>query len=161
MKLKIKVKRYSNNAYVPKVFNNGDWIDLANTEEIKIKPGEFKKIPLGVIIKLPKGFEANVLPRSSTYGKFSLIQTNSKGIIDETYCGPTDEWKFPVRNMSTKTVTIPAKTRICQFRITLSQKANVRQKLKWLFCNGVEIEEITSLSDTTDRGGFGSTGSEG
>ena len=105
-------------------------------------------------MKLPKGFEAVVLPRSSTFGKYNIIMTNSEGVIDNSYSGNNDEWKFPA--LAFQKTTIAQGQRICQFRIQLSQDATVWQKLKWLFSNGIRLERVESLDDI-DRGGFGST----
>lgn len=120
----------------------GDWIDLRVGEYIELKANTFAIIPLGVAIKLPKGFEALLLTRSSTFKKYGIIQTNSIGIIDETYCGNNDEWKMPV--FATREVVIPKNVRIAQFRLLQHQPK-------------VNIIEVTELSGK-DRGGFGSTG---
>lgn len=120
----------------------GDWIDLRTGTDVILKAGEFKLIPLGIAMKLPKGYEALVIPRSSTFKKYGIIQTNSIGLIDETYCGNNDEWMFPA--LATADVTIPKNTRICQFRIFKHQSD----------FNLVEVENLSS----TNRGGFGSTG---
>jgi dUTP pyrophosphatase len=106
-------------------------------------------------MKLPKGFEAIVAPRSSTFSKYKILQANSLGIIDSSYSGNEDEWKFPA--IAFEDVAIDSNTRICQFRIQLSQKATVWQKLKWLLSSGIKIVEVDNLDDN-NRGGFGSTG---
>ena len=177
MKLKIKVKRLNKNINLPKVIDKGDWIDLRASKNVimhapqagtlkrhKVDSKEeshrdvefdFNPIPLGVAMKLPKGLEAVVLPRSSTYKKFGIIQTNSMGVIDNTYCGNNDEWKYPA--IALRDTVIHEGDRICQFEIRLSQKATVWQKLKWLLSSGVEIVEVESLGEI-DRGGFGITG---
>lgn len=122
--------------------DRGDWIDLRTAEDIYLEPGEYKLIPLGVAMALPPNYEALLIPRSSTFKKYGVIQTNSIGLIDETYCGDNDEWLFPV--YATRSVVIPKNTRICQFRILKHQPT-------------VAFAEVEHLSDT-DRGGFGSTG---
>lgn len=122
--------------------DRGDWIDLRTPEDIYLEPGEYKLIPLGVAMALPPNYEALLIPRSSTFKKYGVIQTNSIGLIDETYCGDNDEWLFPV--YATRAVVIPKNTRICQFRILKHQPT-------------VAFAEVEHLSDT-DRGGFGSTG---
>lgn len=172
MKQKIKIKVLTEGC-TPVINEKGDWIDLIAAEDIKLdgpisevlkKHGEeryrkvkfpTKLISLGVAMKLPKGMEAIVAPRSSSNRKFNIIQSNSFGIIDYTYSGPNDQWKMPV--LATNNVNIKKGDRICQFRIQLSQKASVWQKLKWLFSNGVKIEIVKELNDP-NRGGFGSTG---
>ena len=125
-----------------KQIENGDWIDLRVAEDIHLEPKEFRLIPLGVAMALPKGYEALVIPRSSTFKKYGILQANSVGLIDETYRGDNDEWKFPA--YATRPIDIPKNTRICQFRIFQHQPT-------------IEFIEAEHLS-STDRGGFGSTG---
>lgn len=175
MKLKIKVKYFGDNKIRVNTF--GDWIDLraaetvnltapkADTLKRKTVNGEttssrdvkfaYSRIPLGVAMELPKGFEALVVARSSTLSCFGVITSNSVGVIDNSYCGDSDEWKYPA--LAIRNTVINKGERICQFRIQLSQKATVWQKLKWLFSNGIEIVEVSSLNES-NRGGFGSTG---
>ena len=119
----------------------GDWLDLRCAEETTLKAGEFTYIPLGVAMELPKGYEAIVAPRSSTFKKFGIIMANSIGIIDESYCGDNDEWGFPA--YAVRDTVIPKNERICQFRIVEHQPKIV-------------LHEVPSLNNT-DRGGFGST----
>ena len=111
-------------------------------------------IPLGVAMQVPKGCEAVLAPRSSTFKKWGILQTNGVGVIDYLYSSDRDEWKMPV--IATKAVTIPKGTRIAQFRVQLSQKATFWQKLKWFFSGGIKIQRVNSLNNPT-RGGFGST----
>jgi dUTP pyrophosphatase len=140
--MKVKIKYFTDKIEKIKKIENGDWIDLRAAETIKIKAGEFKLIPLGVAIELPKGYEAHVVPRSSTFKNFGVIQTNSMGIIDETYCGDNDQWFFPAYAMRDTVINI--NDRICQFRIMEHQPT-------------IEFNEVISLSNA-DRGGHGSTG---
>lgn len=119
-----------------------DWIDLRAAEDVVLKQGEFKLIPLGISMKLPAGYEAHVVPRSSTFKNFGIIQTNSMGVIDETYCGTNDQWFMPALAM--RDTEIHINDRICQFRIMEHQPK-------------VVFEEADVL-ESTDRGGFGSTG---
>ena len=119
-----------------------DWIDLRAAERVELKAGEFRLIPLGVAIELPEGYEAHVVPRSSTFKNYGVIQTNSMGVIDETYCGDNDQWFFPAYAL--RDTVIHANDRICQFRIMEHQPA-------------ILFEETDSL-DHEDRGGIGSTG---
>ena len=90
-----------------------DWIDLRSAEEVNMKAGEARLISLGIAVQLPKGYEAHVVPRSSTFKNFGLIQTNHMGVIDESYCGDHDEWKVPV--MAVRDTCIHVNDRICQF----------------------------------------------
>ncbi len=119
-----------------------DWIDLRAAEKIELKQGEFKLIPLGVAMQLPKGYEAHIVPRSSTYKNFGIIQTNHTGIVDETYCGPNDWWYMPAYAL--RDTVIEKNDRICQFRIQKHQPE-------------VIFEEVDVLLGQ-DRGGIGSTG---
>ena len=119
-----------------------DFIDLRAAEDVELKAGEFKLISLGVSMELPKGYEAHVVPRSSTFKNFGVIQTNSMGIVDESYRGDSDIWKMPV--YATRDTTIHKNDRICQFRIMKHQPT-------------IEFEEVEHL-EGEERGGFGSSG---
>lgn len=119
-----------------------DWIDLRAAEDVVMKAGEFKLIPLGVAMKLPAGYEAHIVPRSSTFKNFGIIQTNHYGVIDETYCGDNDQWYMPAYAL--RDTQIHLNDRICQFRIMEHQPA-------------LSFERVEVLTDA-DRGGFGSTG---
>lgn len=122
--------------------DKSDWIDLRAAENIKMKAGEFRLIPLGVAMELPKGYEAHIVPRSSTFKNFGIIQTNSMGVVDETYCGDNDQWFFPALAM--RDTEIHVNDRICQFRIVEHQPK-------------IEFQEVTLLGNR-DRNGHGSTG---
>ena len=127
----------------------GDWIDLRAAETVFIPKGEARTISLGVAMKLPLGYEAHVAPRSSTFNNFGVIQTNSIGIIDNSYSGTNDIWRFQAYCLEGKDIvgsgtTIRKNDRICQFRIVKKQPE-------------VEFDEVLVL-DEIDRGGFGSTG---
>ena len=119
-----------------------DWIDLRAAEEVSLKKGEWALIPLGVAMELPKGYEAHIVPRSSTYKNFGIIQTNHMGVIDHSYCGNNDQWYFPA--LAVRDTMIRVNDRICQFRIMKNQPQ-------------IRFEEVSSL-EGEDRGGFGSTG---
>lgn len=153
MRLKIKIKRHSKDLIMenPK----GDFIDLATPKEVVLKKGEFKIIPLNVAMKLPKGFIAVIVARSSLYKNYSVMLANNVGIIDNTYCGNEDIWGAPL--YAFEDTVIPADSRICQFEIRPSQFASTWVKLKWLFSSGLQLDYVDSLDDTC-RGGFGSTG---
>ncbi|MBD5485734.1 MAG: dUTP diphosphatase [Lachnospiraceae bacterium] len=122
--------------------NKSNWIDLRAAEDISLKSGEFKLIPLGVAMELPKGYEAHVVPRSSTFKNFGIIQTNHMGVIDGAYCGDNDQWFMPV--YAVRDTQIHVNDRICQFRIMENQPKIV-------------FAEVTHL-ENEDRGGVGSTG---
>ena len=123
-------------------FNVGDWIDLRAAETVVMKAGEYRMIPLGVAMELPKGYEALVAPRSSTFRKYGILLANSVGIIDEAYKGDNDEWNFLA--YAVKNTKIHKNERICQFRIIQHQPL-------------IHLQEVESLGNE-DRGGIGSTG---
>lgn len=139
---KVKIKYFDNEIDKIEKISNGDWIDLRSAETVHLKKGEFHLIPLGVGMKLPDGYEANIVPRSSTYKHFKVLQTNCFAVIDNSYSGDSDEWKLPVIAM--EDTTINKNDRICQFRINEIQP-------------NIEFEEVEHLDDVS-RGGFGSTG---
>ena len=120
----------------------GDWIDLRAAETVDLKAGEYRLISLGVSMRLPAGYEAHVVPRSSTFKKWGVIQANSMGIIDESYCGDNDIWRFSALAM--RDTHIEKGDRICQFRIMKKMPEVELETVEWL--------------DGPDRGGIGSTG---
>lgn len=120
----------------------GDWCDLRVADDVEMKAGEFKIISLGVSMKLPEGYEAVVIPRSSTFKTWGIIQTNHMGLIDNSYCGDNDVWRFPA--LATRDVKIEKNSRICQFRIQKKM-----DKLTFTTVDHLEGE---------DRNGFGSSG---
>ena len=178
MKLKIKVLLKGPNAKMPELIEKGDWIDLyspvdqvlhapsANLffdkngelcDKVKVFNQHFI-LPLGIAMQLPDGFEAHVLPRSSTFKNYGIMLVNSMGMIDQSFRGNTDEWKYWAITLAQgKNNKIKVGDRIAQFRIELSQKATVWQKLKWLFCSEIELERVYELEEE-NRGGIGSTG---
>ena len=144
MKKKITILYHKNQMSRIEKISKGDWIDLRLAEIVTLKKGEYQLLSLGVSIKLPKGYEALVAPRSSTFKNYGIIMANSIGIIDETYCGTNDIWKFPA--LATRDITIPADTRIAQFRIIKHQPS-------------IEFIIANKLSNS-NRGGIGSTGTK-
>ena len=122
--------------------DKGDWIDLRTNETISLRKGDFRLIPLGVGMKLPEGYEAHLAPRSSTFKNWGIIQTNSIGVIDNSYSGNNDQWMMPV--YATRDTIIQRNERIAQFRIIEKQPI-------------IGFDEVDKLDDV-DRNGFGSTG---
>lgn len=120
----------------------GDWIDLRAAETVELKAGDFKLISLGVSMKLPEGYEAHIVPRSSTFKYWGILQTNHMGVVDNSYCGDNDIWRFPA--LATRDVVIEKDSRICQFRIVKKME-------------DVSLNTVEHLSDI-NRGGFGSSG---
>ena len=139
--MKIKVKYHAD--ILPLEMNEkGDWVDLRAAEDMVLQPGFSYRIPLGISVESPEGYEAHVVPRSSTFKNWGIIQTNSVGIIDNSYCGDNDIWMMPVD--ATRLTKIKKNDRICQFRIVEKQPH-------------LEFETVDHL-DNEDRGGFGITG---
>ena len=124
------------------ILEKGDWIDLYTYEDVSLKPGESARISLGVAMKLPDGYEAHVAPRSSTFKRWGILQTNSVAVIDNSYCGDDDIWLYPV--LATQAVVIPKGTRLCQFRIIEKQPK-------------INFITVDSLGEE-NRGGFGTSG---
>lgn len=140
--MEIKIKYFTDVQPIEKI-EKGDFIDLRSAEDIDLDAGDFAIIKLGVGMKLPKGYEAHIVPRSSTYKKWGIIQTNSVGIIDNSYSGDNDQWMMPVLAM--RDTHISKNDRICQFRIVEKQPE-------------IKFTTVERLDDE-DRKGFGSTGS--
>ncbi len=168
--MKIKVRLINPNCKF-EFIDKGEWIDLRASETVEFHAPyantlngkrdkrdvifDYKLIPLGFAMELPKGFEAQILPRSNTFKTWGIIQWNSEAVIDSSYSGNNDIWRFPA--IAFRDMAVLEGDRICQFRIQPSQKASILTKLKWLFTNKIEFVWVDSL-DNENRDGFGSTG---
>ncbi len=142
-RMKIKIKYFDKESEkIRNIEGKSDWYDLRAAETVHLKKGEYRLIPLGVGVILPEGYEANIVPRSSTFKNWGILQTNSFGVIDNSYSGDNDQWMFPA--YATRDTVINKNDRICQFRINKKQPELI-------------FEEVDHLNDA-DRGGFGSTG---
>ncbi len=139
---KILVRYHNDNIDKIEKISKGDWIDLRAAETVELKAGDFKIISLGISMKLPEGYEAHIVPRSSTFKKWGILQTNHMGVIDNSYSGDNDIWGMPVLAM--RDTVINENDRICQFRIVKRMEQ-------------VALEQVDHL-EGVDRGGFGSTG---
>ena len=145
MKEKIRIKYFSSD--MPKleyIDGKSDWIDLRADKAMHLEKGCHYLIPLGIAMQLPDGYEALIAPRSSSFKKWGIIQTNTPGVIDETYCGPDDQWFMSV--YATRDAVIERFDRVCQFRI-------IRHQPK------IDFEE-SDLETNVSRGGHGSTGTK-
>ena len=138
----LKIKYFSKDIQKIEKIEKGDWIDLRSAIDIQLHQGDFTLIPLGIGMILPEGYEAHIVPRSSTFKNYGILQTNGIGIIDNSYSGENDEWKIPVLAM--KDTVIHKNDRICQFRIMPKMQE-------------LHIQEVSHLNPVS-RGGFGSTG---
>lgn len=134
----VKIKYFG----LENISQHGDWIDLRSAEDVALEKGDYHLIPLGVAMEIPKGYEAHVVPRSSTFSKYGVIQTNGIGIIDNEYNGDSDQWYMPV--YATRTTVIGKGDRVCQFRLVKSM-------------GEIEFVRVDNLGNQ-DRGGLGSTG---
>lgn len=174
--MKIKVKLY-NGQILPKFINEGDWVDIYTTGEISLKGPVANTLKrtrknhqdvsvrdvefypqftsLNMAMELPAGYEAHILARSSTFKKYGFVLSNTQGIIDNSFNGNEDIWgahMIPFRD-----AVIPAGKAFLQFRIMLSQKASLWQRIKWLFSSGkIEFVQVEDLKNN-NRGGWGST----
>ena len=140
--MEIRVKYFDPEIEKLQKISKGDWIDLRSAESVDLKAGEYRLIRLGVGMILPDGYEAIVAPRSSTPSKFGVLLSNSIGVIDNSYSGDADEWRFPA--LAIRDTHIEKGDRICQFRIIKNMDT-------------VEIVEVDRLNEIS-RGGIGSTG---
>ena len=138
----ILVRYHNDNIDKIEKLSKGDWIDLRAAETVELKAGDFKIISLGVSMKLPEGYEAHIVPRSSTFKKWGILQTNHMGVIDNSYSGDNDIWGMPVLAM--RDTVINENDRICQFRI-VERMGHIQM---------IEVDHL----EGADRGGFGSTG---
>lgn len=140
----IKIKYFDEELEQIGAIDKGDWIDLRAAETVAMKKGDFQLIKLGVAMQLPEGYEAHIVPRSSTYKNFGIIQTNHQAVIDESYCGDNDMWRYPA--FALRDTIIHKNDRICQFRIMKKQPKITFKKVEVL--------------GNEDRGGIGSTGKQ-
>lgn len=140
--MKIQIKYFVEGLIPIEKIAKGDWIDLRAAEDVTLRKGESRLIRLGIGMILPEGYEAHTAPRSSTFRNFGILQTNSIGVIDQSYCGEEDEWRLPV--LAVRDTVIHKNDRICQFRILEKQP-------------DLEFEVVEHLNEVS-RGGFGSTG---
>lgn len=136
--MKIRINTHGN----PMPECHGEWVDLASAEDVTMEPGEFRLISLGVSMELPKGYYAQVVPRSSTCKRHGILMANSIGIIENSYCGDGDIWGFPA--VAIRRTEIHKGDRICQFRLCRQEE-------------NIEFLQVDKLGNP-DRGGFGSTG---
>lgn len=138
----VKVKYHVDGLEPISQAHSGEWCDLRCAEDVELKKGDFKYIDLGVSIALPAGYEAILAPRSSTFKRYGIIQTNGIGVLDFLYRGNEDRWMMPV--YATRDTVIHKNDRICQFRIQECQLP-------------LNIISVDSMEDE-NRGGLGSTG---
>lgn len=137
----LKVKYHTDIDHIRQV-EGSDWIDLRSAEDVLLQAGQYKRISLGVSMELPEGYEAHILPRSSTFERYGILLVNGMGIVDGSYCGDGDIWQFPA--YATRDIFIPKNARICQFRIMKNM-------------GNLAIQTVEVLGNE-NRNGFGHTG---
>lgn len=142
----IKIKYFNADPIKLVDIEEGDWIDIPLPQSLNLLGDPEKKVPLGIAMQLPKGYEAHVIPRSSTFKNWGLIQSNHLGVVDNSYNGPNDQWFWPCYVLTNRTRHnfVPKGTRLCQFRI-------IKKQPKITFTE-------SDLEQNEDRGGHGSTG---
>ena len=150
MKLKIK---YFNNAKKLEKISKGNWIDVYANEDVFILKNHSKTIPLGFALELPKGWEGHLAPRSSTFKTWGIIQTNSVGVVDDTYIGDNDEWSMPVYCLEAKKYSDGA------FGTWIRKGDKIGQFRIMEVMPDIEFEEVEELNNP-NRGGFGTTGAK-
>ena len=139
LKIKYHVKELEKLRYID---GKSDWIDLRVAENVSMKQGEYRLISMGISVEIPKGYEMLIVPRSSAYKNFGILQTNAMGVVDESFCGDNDIIHMPILAM--RDTEIHINDRIGQFRLMPHQPE-------------VHFIEVDHL-DNEDRGGFGPTG---
>lgn len=139
LKIKYHVKELEKLRYID---GKSDWIDLRVAENVSMKQGEYRLISMGISVEIPKGYEMLIVPRSSAYKNFGILQTNAMGVVDESFCGDNDIIHMPILAM--RDTEIHINDRIGQFRLMLHQPE-------------VHFIEVDHL-DNEDRGGLGTTG---
>lgn len=139
LKIKYHVKELEKLRFID---GKSDWIDLRVAENVSMKQGEYRLISMGISVEIPKGYEMLIVPRSSAYKNFGILQTNAMGVVDESFCGDNDIIHMPILAM--RDTEIHINDRIGQFRLMPHQPE-------------VHFIEVDHL-DNEDRGGFGTTG---
>lgn len=143
-KIQIRIKYFTDIDELEYIDGKSDWIDLRAAEDVEMKAGEFKLIPLGVAMEIPAGYEAHIVPRSSTFKKWRVIQVNHLGVVDNSYKGDNDQWFFPA--LAQDDTVIHKNDRICQFRVIKNQPK-------------ISFVKVSMLGNP-DRNGCGSTGEQ-
>ena len=162
--MRIKVKYFEGATKLQKI-KKGNWIDVYANKDVFVKVGEREMIPLGFALELPQGWEAHLAPRSSTFKTWGIIQTNSVGVVDDTYIGDNDQWYMPVYCLQGKYIE-KALGALCDLPLdvmkehegTWIKKGNKIGQFRIMeVMPEIEFEEVESFGND-DRGGFGTTG---
>ncbi|MDU2324069.1 MAG: deoxyuridine 5'-triphosphate nucleotidohydrolase [Clostridium perfringens] len=150
----IRIK-YFDNATKLKKITKGNWIDVYANKDVFVKCGEKKMVPLGFALELPEGWEGHLAPRSSTFKTWGIIQTNSVGVVDDTYIGDNDQWHMPVYCLQGKDIESENGEEVKGTWIRKGDKIGQFRIMEVM--PEIEFEEVESFGNK-DRGGFGTTG---
>ena len=152
----IRIK-YFDNATKLKKITKGNWIDVYANKDVFVKCGERKMVPLGFALELPEGWEGHLAPRSSTFKTWGIIQTNSVGVVDDTYIGDNDQWHMPVYCLQGKDIESENGEEVKGTWIRKGDKIGQFRIMEVM--PEIEFEEVESFGNK-DRGGFGTTGTK-
>ncbi|ABG85823.1 dUTP diphosphatase [Clostridium perfringens] len=152
----IRIK-YFDNATKLKKITKGNWIDIYANKDIFVKCGERAMVPLGFALELPEGWEGHLAPRSSTFKTWGIIQTNSVGVVDDTYIGDNDQWHMPVYCLQGKDIESENGEEVKGTWIRKGDKIGQFRIMEVM--PEIEFEEVESFGNK-DRGGFGTTGTK-
>ena len=152
----IRIK-YFDNATKLKKITKGNWIDVYANKDVFVKCGEKKMVPLGFALELPEGWEGHLAPRSSTFKTWGIIQTNSVGVVDDTYIGDNDQWHMPVYCLQGKDIESENGEEVKGTWIRKGDKIGQFRIMEVM--PEIEFEEVESFGNE-DRGGFGTTGTK-
>ena len=170
--MKIKIK-YLQDATKMNKIAKGNWIDVYAYQDTFVPEGERAMINLGFALELPKGWEGHLAPRSSTFKTWGVIQTNSVGVVDDTYIGDNDIWHMPIyclQGKEHKYTKMKCKLMFGELADEFYKDKTDNPKGTWIkkgdkigqfrimeVMPEIEFEEVESF-DNADRNGFGSTG---
>lgn len=142
--MQVKIKRVDAELPLPAYHTAGACaFDIYARETTVVGTGKLAHIPSNLIIEVPAGYVLQLSLRSGTPKRLGLLMPNAPGLIDQDFCGPTDEIKVAVVNFNNEDVTVERGVRFAQGTFVKIERAG------WQ-----EAEVIR----TTDRGSFGSTG---
>lgn len=157
--MKIRIKYFEGATRLQKI-KKGNWIDVYANKDVFVKVGERAMIPLGFAMELPEGWEAHIAPRSSTFKTWGIIQTNSVGVVDDTYIGDNDQWHMPVYCLQGKHIEKNLSELLDASEGTWIRKGDKIGQFRIMeVMPEIEFEEVESFGND-DRGGFGTTGTK-
>lgn len=154
--MKMRIKYFEGATKLEKI-TKGNWIDVYANKDVFVKCGERAMVPLGFALELPEGWEGHLAPRSSTFKTWGIIQTNSVGVVDDTYIGDNDQWHMPVYCLQGKDIESENGEEVKGTWIRKGDKIGQFRIMEVM--PEIEFEEVESFGNK-DRGGFGTTGTK-